>query len=196
VQLVERLETPVPTNHPQATDGPELLWTGTDLPISGAITAALDKAGIPYHTQTRDVGLLPGLSQPVYAIFIPTRHHDAAQPALEDARHQFEDTQQPLDVANGDSAPSNEPPTERSESDVVNSTPDFVPESYDPDEATEEVWSGNDADMKDMLIASLRENGIGCELDNENNPRIRVMPAASPRAREIVREVTEASPPE
>jgi hypothetical protein len=57
------------------------------------------------------------------------------------------------------------------------------------------VWSGEDADTKDMLVASLRENGIGYELDGENHFRIRVMPDSESRAREIIREVMEATPP-
>ena len=50
--------------------------------------------------------------------------------------------------------------------------------------------------MKDMLVACLRENGIGCELDANGNFRILVMPESEVRAREIVREVLDAAQPE
>jgi hypothetical protein len=187
-QLVEKLAAPVPTNRPQAADGPELLWTGTELPVSGAITTALDKAGIPYHTRTRDVGLLPGLSQPVYAIFIPARHHGVAHSVLADALREFEEGPSLPDenVAEAESA------TESQEGD--DATPDDIPENYDPNEATAEVWSGEEADIKNMLIASLHENGIGCKLAGEDRFTILVMPASAQRASEIVREVIEASP--
>lgn len=191
--LVERLDTPASTNRPQDTNGPELLWTGTDIPISSAITAALDKKGIPYHTQTREVGLLPGLSQPFYAVFIPARHHDAAQAAMEEARREFENGHQQPDERSADSESSLTAPSGPRHK--IDSSSEVVPENYDPDEATAEVWSGNDSDTKDMLIACLRENGIGCELDTENSLRIRVMPSSEPRAREIIREVIEGSPP-
>jgi hypothetical protein len=69
-------------------------------------------------------------------------------------------------------------------------------ENYDPDEATAEVWSGDDADTKDMLVASLRENGIGSEVSGNGEFQIRAMPSAEPRAREIIREVIEATPPQ
>ena len=193
-QLVQHLDAPVPKDRPQAADGPELLWTGTDMTISGAITAALNQSGIPHHTQTRDVGLLPGLAQPAYAIFVPARHHNAAQAVLEEARRQFEDGQEELSKSTSDSESSNDPQG-KDQSAFLDSAADAVPEEYDPNDATAEVWSGNDAHTKDMLIASLHENGIGCELDSENHFRIRVMLGSAPRAREIVREVTEASPP-
>ena len=54
--------------------------------ISTAIADALHGAGVSYHEHMRDVGLLPGLSQPVYMIMIHARDHNAAQTALENAR--------------------------------------------------------------------------------------------------------------
>ena len=48
-----------------------------------------------------------------------------------------------------------------------------------------------------MLISCLRENGIGCAVDDtEAEHRICVMPQSEKRAKEIIREVVEASPPE
>ena len=76
------METPVPDNRPQNADGPELLWSGTDQSTAAAINAALAKAGIPYHTQTRRSEFRPGVSQPIHAVFIPSSHHDAAQAVL------------------------------------------------------------------------------------------------------------------
>jgi hypothetical protein len=126
----------------------------------------------------------------VYAIFIPARHHAVAHSALDDALRQFEEgpSQSDEDAAETESA------TESQEED--DATPDDIPGNYDPNEATAEVWSGDDADIKNMLIASLHENGIGCELTGEDSFTILVMPAAAQRAREIVREVIEASPPD
>jgi hypothetical protein len=192
-QLVERLDAPVPTNRPQAAGGPELLWTGTDPAVSGMIINALDDAGIPHHENTRAVGAIPGLSQPVHAIFIPARHRAAARVAVEKARVEFENGAQKPDEPGTD--PESLGSELREEDAPLDPARDGIPENYEPDEATAEVWSGKDADTKDMLIASLRENGIGCELDTGANFQIRVTPASESRAREIVREVTEASPP-
>jgi hypothetical protein len=200
-RLVERLDASVPTNRPRSTDGPELLWSGTDAGMSELIIGELDQAEIPHHSQTRDVGLLPGLTQPVFAIFIPAIHHDAANAALEAARREFETGAQTPD----ETAPSSEADSEAASDEMLdaadeagrpNLTEDTDAENYDPDQATAEVWSGADADTKDMLIASLRENGIEGEVDSDGEFRIRVMPSAESRAREIVREVIDATPPQ
>lgn len=80
------METPLPGNRPQDADGPELLWSGADQSIAAAINAALVKAGIPYHTQTRGPEFRPCVSQPIHAVFIPSSHHDAAQAVLKSLR--------------------------------------------------------------------------------------------------------------
>lgn len=184
-QLVERLEAPVSTNPPRNPGGPELLWTGTAPAVRGAILNGLDDADIPHHENTREVGPIPGLSQPVYAIFIPARHHDAARAAMEKAIGQLENGAPPFSDASDPLSPT-----------LLEPAPDDIPENYDPQRATAEVWTGTDADTKDMLIASLSENGIGCELDTGAIFRIRVMPSSERSAREIVREVIEATPPQ
>jgi len=177
------------------------LWSGTDAGMAELIIGELDQAGIPHHSQTRDVGLLPGLTHPVIAIFIPGVHHDAAHAALEAAQRESETgTQTP-----GAGTPSSETDSEDAsdellgvddETDGANSAAETDAENYDPDQATAEVWSGGDADTKDMLIASLRENGIESEVAGNGEFRIRVMPSAQSRAREIIREVIEATPPQ
>src|SRR5579863_9139102 len=79
VALVRRLDyAAVPSNSPKLPDGPELLWTGTDEGLAAHIESALDSAQISHHERARDSGMLPGLSQPVYAIFIHARDHQAA----------------------------------------------------------------------------------------------------------------------
>src|ERR1700722_1724063 len=90
VPLVASLDDiPARTNAPQNPDATEALWTGTNSAISTAIADALHDAGVSYHEHMRDVGLLPGMSQPVYMIMIHARDHNAAQTALENARNQL-----------------------------------------------------------------------------------------------------------
>jgi hypothetical protein len=204
-RLVERLDASVPTNRPRNAGGPELLWSGTDAGMSELIIDELDQAGIPHHSQMRDVGLLPGLSQPVTAIFIPGVHHDAAHAALEAARRESESgtqmgAQKPGEATSsseaGSAGTSDEVLDADDETDHASSEEELGSENYDPDQATTEVWFGDDADTKDMLIASLRENGIESEVAGNGEFRIRVMPSAESRAREIIHEVTDATPPQ
>jgi hypothetical protein len=73
-------------NRPQAAVGPELLWSGTDAAICGVIASALEKAGIPYHIQSGDAGSRSSSPPAASAIFIPARHHVAAQAVLKTLR--------------------------------------------------------------------------------------------------------------
>lgn len=194
--LVERLE-PVPSNEPPAGDGPELLWTGTDNATYGVILNALDDAAIPHHENTRDVGPLPGLSQPVYAVFVPGRHRDAARRAMELAVRELENgPREPDPSAGGSAFATRSLEFHHEEDDDASVAPDDIVENYDSELATSEVWSGSDTEMKDMLVACLRENGIGCEVHTNGGFRISVMPESASRALDIIREVREASAPE
>ena len=65
-----------------------------------------------------------------------------------------------------------------------------------PEEATAEIWSGDDSSLRDMLIASLRENQIGVRQENaEGENSLFVAAEDEQRAREIVREIVEGAPP-
>jgi len=63
--------------------------------------------------------------------------------------------------------------------------------------ATSEIWSGEEAALARLLEDCLRENGIGvrCEGKPPGIMHLRVMPSDEASAREIIREVREASPP-
>lgn len=190
-QLVEKLPDEKPTNAPKGA-GPELLWTGTDSAAFGVIVNALDDAGIPHHESQRDVGPIPGLAPPVYAVFIPSGEHDAAHAEMEKALLELENgPRQPNEDFAGSAFSSD---SELEEEDETQPADDIV-EDYDPENATVEIWSGSDLDLKNMLVASFRENGIGCEVEVNGAFRILVMPSDESRAREIVREVIDASPP-
>jgi hypothetical protein len=203
VPLVASLsDAPVHTNAPQNPDAAEVLWTGTDSAISSAIADALHGAEISYHEHVREVGLLPGMTQPVYLIMIHARDHNAAQTVLENVRGQLAGARLDSDAADDD---MNAPPQEAMDKpleaedadDSFAPEHDYVAEDFDPDEATCGVWSGADVGTKNMLILCLRENGIGCAVDDsEAEHRICVLPSSEKRAKEIIREVVDASPPE
>jgi hypothetical protein len=67
-----------------------------------------------------------------------------------------------------------------------------------PEDATVEVWSSSTVERSLMIISSLRENFIRCREHISPNgwKQILVLPKDESRAREIVREIEEGSPPE
>jgi hypothetical protein len=74
---------------------------------------------------------------------------------------------------------------------------DDLVEDFHPEDATAEVWSGEDAEMAENFRVCLREVGIGCNVRQENGKsRVFVLPQAEARAREIIREIIEATAPE
>lgn len=202
VPLVRSLDAvPTTISEYENPETVELLWTGTDDSAVGAIISALKAAKISYHTTSREVGPLPGLSTRVYAILIHVRDRAIAHTALDDARQKLELPPQDEDEEPTDTdvtLPLDSPWHQEDEADSPTlPATKYVPDDFDPEDATSEVWSGPDAILAQGLKDSLRENGIGCALTKiEAGRRIAVLPADEPRAREIIREVVEATPPE
>lgn len=173
---------------------PELLWTGTDEGLAAHIESALDSAKISHHRRTRDSDL-PGLSQAVYAILIHARDHQEAQAALDDVVRRFENTPDDSEDEPEESDSSARMPSETDDEDDSSDVPqDFVPDDFRPAEATAEVWSGEDATMRDNLVTFLGGIGIGSATeDSAGKLRIRVTPSSQNRALAMVREVMDAS---
>jgi hypothetical protein len=66
-----------------------------------------------------------------------------------------------------------------------------------PEDASVKVWSTENAEPSDFLIAALHENGIRCRVEKHGpQAALYVLPKDEARAKEIVREVTEGLPPE
>jgi hypothetical protein len=200
IPLVKNLmNASVSTNGPENLEAAELLWTGTDSSASGAITEVLDAAKISYRTTLREVGALPGLEKPVYAILIHARDAEAANAALDEARLGFESPQENPSGAAAISELTLPDAAQQEDSDDSSSLDpqEYVPEDFDPKAATAEVWSGADLTLAKVLKDCLRENGIGCAVNNvQATNHLAVRPSDLARAREIIREVVEATPPE
>ncbi|HEY4951078.1 MAG TPA: hypothetical protein VIH88_12140 [Candidatus Acidoferrales bacterium] len=192
---MERLEeTEVHSNNPQLSGTPELLWTGTDARTRDEIIEALEASKIAYHERNEQVGALRNWSEEVYAIFTHARDHRAASAALEQANRCRETAPDETDDGPEDSG-SSAPELQAADDDELSEVPlDYVPEDFDPDEATVEVWSGQDATMRESLIIFLRDIGIGSATsDSAGRLRIRVTPASQKRAQEMIRQNIDAS---
>ncbi len=138
---------------------------------------------------------MPGLSEPVYAIFIRAGDHQAAHAALEDVIRNPETTPEEADEELENSASSALIPPETDDEDDSSDVPqDYVPDDFDPAEATVEVWSGEDPTMRKNLVTFLSGIGIGSATeDSGGRLRIRVTPSEQKRAADLIRQVAAAT---
>jgi hypothetical protein len=202
--------------------GRRLLWSGLSRKMRAAICAALDSAQIAHVETTKVFGLLPSTLQSASFIWVGLRDHAAARSVLDELLIASKAIEQPAaptgkdggrtspfgsvqrifgqlpDVTSSDFEDS---PFESSlsmfEADADGKPlPYDVVEDFDPDDATAEVWSGEDAEMGRYLKLALAGVGIGGVLKEDRaKTHVFVMPASESRARELIREVIEGTPP-
>jgi hypothetical protein len=194
VDLVEKLDTiqsPAEAGGEVDDTAYELLWAGIDPRIFQEYRYALQAEQISFQERPPGSALLYQSLRPPMEIWTHRRDHEA----VDKVRRQLlgdedESAGEPTDSVESDG--DSEDSAKYSESSV----PDDIVDEFSPEDANTEVWSGQDAQMKDMLIMCLRGNGIGSVVDEaDGKSRIRVLPSTEARAREIIREVVEATPP-
>ncbi len=194
-------------------DAPELVWSGVDSGAFAQIRAALDSAAVPYNDEPLEARLLYSSLRNPLEIWIQRADRDAAHKILTDLfgeeRISTESEANPADLpelqeriglhrwaTNLAGAPDH-PTTQEEPEEAPSDVADDIVEDFDPDEATVEVWSGEEGHMAEIVKSCLRENGIGCMIPEGGAPaRVLVQSRNAARAREIVREITEGAPPE
>ena len=178
-------------------------WKGEDPRVHAELCTVLDEAGIPHHTVFRRDHLFNLRNYPAYEIGVPFSMFQRAENAVKEAYGADNIT----DVGSGElqhllpeSAAARKLPetlTPPPEEDLPG--PPNAGEGTDwfPEDATVRVWSTTKGEPADFLVAALHENGIRCRLD-KNGPReeLYILPEDEERARAIVREVSEGTPPE
>ena len=164
-----------------------MLWAGEDPALHSALLEELASAGIPFMDKPMGDDEVAPTADPLpidwkarfgFEVVVRTEDYAASQPILEKLLGE-----EPADIElpAQDAAPVQEPP-------LV-----FATEAH----PTVEVWAGNDDQIAQFLTAALQENEIPMHLDNPGGQtKIFVSAANEARAREIVREVVEAAPPE
>jgi hypothetical protein len=225
VDLVEYLpaeEAATDEDVPRNSEGLELLWSGVSQAISDRIHDDLDAAQIVHKVTEKDFGLLPNLAQSIKFVWIDPRDRASSRSILGKILTDSGATEQGAELIPSDTGRvnpfglgrkvSNQLPYYRStdaddapfesvslvESDAPSEpVPDDIVEDFDPDDATAEAWSGDDHEMAKYLKLCLSGVGIGCVLREDGaKTHVFVLPAEETRAREVVREVVEATPPE
>jgi hypothetical protein len=221
VALVDHLPTGGPSGDedaPRDSEGRELLWSGLSAKLYDAIRDALDDAGIAHNDVEKEFGVLPTFEQTAQLVWVNPHDRDAARSILREVLDRPEAAEQHdeelasdagrmnlfgLSRRNynvpprADNAPATTDDEELTESDADTEPPDDAPEDFRPEEATSQVWAGDDVDTAQFLKDSLSGIGIGCVVSEDGSKsRVLVLPADEKRAREIVREVVEGAPPE
>jgi len=174
-----------PLDERQRKEKIQVVWRGGDPLAVSEVINALREAGIRHHVQPTNEHLVfeLGMPRPKYAVRVFASDATRAKELVADIRESAPfalSEHQALDAESA-SAVAPRPPAHQ----------------WNPAAATIAVWSGQDSALADLLEACLRENQIGARRDAEalGQLHLLVMPADESHAREIIREVREATPP-
>ena len=164
-----------------------LLWTGEDPALHAALQEQLEAAGIPFRDAALGEDQVGPTADPLpidakarfgFEVSVLSNDFPAAQALLEKL---LDETPADLEIPAQDEMKSTEPP-------LVSET-ELHP--------TVEVWSGLDDHIAQFLTAALQENEIPMHIDTSGDlTRILVSTPNEKRAREIVREIVDATPPQ
>jgi hypothetical protein len=197
VALVPNPPDPAEKDSASQEDYIVLLWSGSNPAERAVVQEALERENIPVRALRREDTILPLGHAPI-EVYVPSSFAEKATEILNQLN--------PGEPADGDDA-SNEIPAE-----------DDLPETEDQyrdlrhwnrEDATVELWAGRDTDLANMVKACLRENQIPCrssadEAEDESESgnaaaspeRLYVLPEDEARAKEILREIVDAVPPQ
>jgi hypothetical protein len=148
-------------------------WKGNDARVCAELCTVLDEAGIPHKTIHRQDHLFNLNNQSPYELGVPASLYEKAELAIKEAFGTDEDT-----------------------GDAITDANEWLGPRY-PEDATVEVWSGEDLSVKEMIEMSLRENDLMCRSEEVAELRkVFVLAEDEARAKEIVREIVEGAPQE
>ena len=179
------------------------VWAGDDPLRHGEICEALDRQKIPAQTLDREDRSFNLATQPAFEVFVPADFADGARKAIKEINSAEEEAARLSESGTPEIPEEEDLSNEDSE--------DGGTLDLDPEGATVEVWSGTDAHTAAMIVSSLRENQILCRSEPvvagpKSAPRntpdkvgpttLFVFPQDQRRAREIIREIVDAVPPE
>jgi hypothetical protein len=174
-------------------------WKGTDLRVCTEICTVLDEAGIPHKTIRRQDHLFNLNNQAPYEVGVPASLYEKAEHAIKDAFGTDEETGEdavPLLPAPDDDSIElfDERGKGRASEEERAEANEWLGPRY-PEDATVEVWSGEDVALRDMIEMSLKENDVLTRSEAETGgTRVFVLPGDEARAQEIVREIVEGAP--
>jgi hypothetical protein len=177
-----------------------LAWSGSDPRKHAEICEALERQKIPQRTLRREDHLFNPTAHADLEVYVPVDLMSSALQAINeaaatDALDQLAESGS-LEIPAEDDAPNGDPDDD-----------DRVDLNRDPQDATVEIWSGQDADMATMITSALRENRIFYRTDSDRTESespsdemhpatVFVFPENEQRSKAIVREIVDAVPPQ
>ena len=178
-------------------------WKGQDARVHAELCEVLEQAGIPHKTVYRSDHLFNFSNFPAFEVGIPFSMFDKAEKLIQETYG----TDEVEDVGAQELAGHlvDSPDTVPILPESVNLSAEDIPgppttgENADwfPEDATVNVWSTDTNEPCEFLVAALHENGIHCRVDQQGaHASLIVLPPDAARAREIIREIIEAAPPE
>jgi hypothetical protein len=198
VPLVHQLASPSaspeePDAEPRAESDEDpfcAFWSGDDSRIHAELCTVLEEAGIPHKTVRRQDYLFRPSNPAALKLGVPFSLFEKAESAVKEAFGADEET-------GADTVKLLPPPDQPAVVESLALPDDWDPENWPTEDATVEVWSGDPPELAEMLGASLLENRIHERWEKRGGNRVLfVLPEDEDRAREIVREIIEATPPE
>jgi hypothetical protein len=169
------------------------IWKGKDPGEFERIQEALENAGVPFTVQDAKSSFQLVSTEPTMEIWVPEGDRERARNVVLD----LEGRVIPDELTPEEIESLALPESDQSDSEEEASEPEILPENWYEDEPVSEVWSGEKEEVADTLAVCLREIGIASHKFSEaGHCRLVVRPEKESRAKEIVREVVEASPPE
>ena len=190
VPLVNALDSSAPDT--QDGLGVVSVWEGNDPSESAAVKDALEKAGIPVIDQESAGYFINPSMRSKTEIYVSSKNVEEAKKVLLD----LETWADPEEMTEAERESLELPESDIPDSDVRTGPPPDSSDDWDEDNPVAEVWNGDREDFADTLTACLREIGIGSrKLSEAAHWHIVVRPEQESRAKEIVREIVEASPP-
>jgi hypothetical protein len=191
IALVDALDPTAPDT--QDGEGVVSVWEGNDPGESAAVKDALEKAGIPVIDQEAGGYFIFPSMRPKTEIYVSSKNVEEAKKVLLD----LEAWDDPEELSEGERESLELPESDIPESDEQSSQLLDSSDIWDEDDPVAEVWNGDKEEFADTLMACFREIGIASrKLSEAGHWRLVVRPEQEFRAKEIVREVVDASPPE
>jgi hypothetical protein len=168
-------------------------WQGEDARIHAELCTVLEEAGIPYKTVRREDHVFRLSTTSALKIGVPFSLYGKAEAAVKEAFGSDEEDSPTMPLLGAPEAEISHSEIQKTEN---RSRAGFDPRQFFPEDAVTEVYSGKEFLTADFLVQSFQANEIHCRWEKESErQRLFVLEQDADRAREIVREVTEAIPP-